>query len=146
VAYNLVQEPVEVRATPTTVEIFYKGQRVASYRTMVAQEERYVRWEPIHGLPSNLDTPSLVNDYEGGFRLTLVEERAEGRQFTVAFDQPLAFRCANEIHRLKLIGSLQPQLPWPTFKVENSSWVEWFHDQSSGINREWRVEHLLVRR
>jgi hypothetical protein len=110
---------------------------------MVAQEERYVRWEPIHGLPSNLDTPSLVNDYEGGFRLTLVEERAEGRQFTVAFDQPLAFRCANESYRLKLIESLQPQLPWPTFKVENSKWVEWFHDQSTGINREWRVEHFL---
>jgi hypothetical protein len=31
VPYNLVQEPVEVRSTPTTVEIFYKGQRVASH-------------------------------------------------------------------------------------------------------------------
>jgi transposase len=31
VPYNLVQELVEVRATPTTVEIFHKGQRVASH-------------------------------------------------------------------------------------------------------------------
>ena len=31
VPYTLVQEPVEVRATPTTVEIFHKGQRVASH-------------------------------------------------------------------------------------------------------------------
>ena len=29
--YNLVQELVEVRSTPTTVEIFHKGQRVASH-------------------------------------------------------------------------------------------------------------------
>ena len=31
VPYTLVQEPVEVRATPTTVEIFHKGRRVASH-------------------------------------------------------------------------------------------------------------------
>jgi hypothetical protein len=110
---------------------------------MAAQEERFVRWEPIPGLPSNLDTPSLVNDYDGGFRLTLVEERGEGRQFTVAFEQPLAFQSANESYRLKLIESLQPQLPWTTFKVQDSRWVEWFHDQTLGIYREWPVEHFV---
>ena len=31
VPYTLVQERVEVRATPTTIEIFHKGQRVASH-------------------------------------------------------------------------------------------------------------------
>ena len=31
VPYNLVHELVEVRSTPTTIEIFYKGQRVASH-------------------------------------------------------------------------------------------------------------------
>jgi len=31
VPYNLVQELVEVRATPTTIEIFHKSQRVASH-------------------------------------------------------------------------------------------------------------------
>jgi hypothetical protein len=31
VPYNLVQELVEVRSTPTTVELFRKGQRVASH-------------------------------------------------------------------------------------------------------------------
>lgn len=31
VPYNLVQELIEVRSTPTTVEIFHKGQRVASH-------------------------------------------------------------------------------------------------------------------
>jgi hypothetical protein len=110
---------------------------------MGAQEERFVRWEPIPGMPSNLDTPSLINDYDGGFRLTLVEERAEGRQFTGAFEQPLAFKSANESYRLKLIECLQPQLPWPTFKIQNSRWVEWFHDQTLGIYREWQVEHFV---
>jgi hypothetical protein len=31
VPYRLIGEPVEVRSTPTTVEIFYKGKRVASH-------------------------------------------------------------------------------------------------------------------
>jgi hypothetical protein len=31
VPYTLVQEQVEIRATPTTVEIFHQGQRVASH-------------------------------------------------------------------------------------------------------------------
>ena len=31
VPYNLVHDLVEVRSTPTTIEIFYKGQRVASH-------------------------------------------------------------------------------------------------------------------
>jgi len=31
VPYNLVHEVVEVRSTPTTVEILHKGQRVASH-------------------------------------------------------------------------------------------------------------------
>jgi transposase len=31
VPYTLVQEPVEVRSTPATVEIFHQGQRVASH-------------------------------------------------------------------------------------------------------------------
>jgi len=31
VPYTLVQQVVEVRSTPTTVEIFHRGQRVASH-------------------------------------------------------------------------------------------------------------------
>src|SRR5947207_13578751 len=31
VPYRLAREPVEVRSTPTTVEIFHKGERVASH-------------------------------------------------------------------------------------------------------------------
>jgi transposase len=39
VPYNLVHELVEVRATPTTVEIFHKGQRVASHLRCRGREQ-----------------------------------------------------------------------------------------------------------
>jgi len=107
---------------------------------MNATEERFVKWE-IPGLPRILDTPSLINDYENGFVLTLVEEKSDGRAFNIRFEQPLAFRSANERYRLKLISWLHPELPWPTFKVENSQWVDWFHDQSLGVYSDSLVEH-----
>lgn len=103
-------------------------------------EERFVKWE-IPGLPRIVDAPSLIDDYENGFVLTLVEEKSDGRAFKVRFEQPLAFRSANGRYRLKLVSQLQPELPWPTFKVENSEWVDWFHDQSLGIYRDSLVEH-----
>jgi hypothetical protein len=110
---------------------------------MCAAIERFVKWEPISGLPRNLDTPSLLSDYEKGFQLTLAEPHAEGRVFTIVFEKPLAFRSANESYRLKLIELLGTELPWPTFKVENSEWLKWFHDQTLGIYCDWQVEHFL---
>jgi hypothetical protein len=106
------------------------------------QKERFVKWEPISGLPRQLDTPVLTRHYEHGFQLTLVEPRADGRAFDVHFENPLAFRSANESYRLKLIESLN-DLPWSTLRVENSEWVEWFHDQTLGIYRDWRVQHFM---
>jgi transposase len=45
VPYNLVHEPVEVRATPTTVEIFHKGQRIASHVRGRGREEVFTQKE-----------------------------------------------------------------------------------------------------
>jgi transposase len=45
VPYTLVQERVEVRATPTTVEIFHKGQRVASHVRGQGREQVFTQRE-----------------------------------------------------------------------------------------------------
>jgi transposase len=45
VPYTLVQERVEVRATPTTVEIFHKGQRVASHVRGHGREQVFTQRE-----------------------------------------------------------------------------------------------------
>ena len=110
---------------------------------MEPADECLKKWEPFLGLPRDLDAPSLTNDFDSGFCLILAERRADGRAFKVAFEKPLAFRSANESYRLKLIEAAQSDLPWPTFKVERSTWVEWFHDQTHGIYRDWPVEHFL---
>ena len=75
--------------------------------------------------------------------MILAEPGTNGRAFRVDFEHPLALRSVNESYRLKLIEPINSQLPWPTFKVELSTWVEWFHDQSLGIYRDWAVEHFL---
>jgi transposase len=45
VPYTLVQERVEVRATPTTIEIFHKGQRVASHVRGRGREQAFTQRE-----------------------------------------------------------------------------------------------------
>jgi transposase len=45
VPYALVQERVEVRATPTTVEIFHKGQRIASHVRGHGREQAFTQRE-----------------------------------------------------------------------------------------------------
>jgi transposase len=49
VPYNLVQELVEVRSTPTTVELFHKGQRVASdvFRSWLGPQS-LIAWEEVN--------------------------------------------------------------------------------------------------
>jgi len=45
VPYTLVQERVEVRATPTTIEIFHQGQRVASHVRGHGREQVFTQRE-----------------------------------------------------------------------------------------------------
>jgi transposase len=45
VPYTLVQERVEVRATPTTIEIFHKGQRIASHVRGHGREQVFTQRE-----------------------------------------------------------------------------------------------------
>jgi transposase len=68
VPYNLVHELVEIRATPTTVELFHKGQRVASHPRGHGRErvftqkghcprshQAHLEWTPSHGALGRAD-------------------------------------------------------------------------------------------
>jgi hypothetical protein len=107
--------------------------------------EQLVQWEPISGLPRILDPTSInLNCGKGaGLGFRLAEPDANGRSFSVVFDRVLAFRHANESYRLEMLESIQNELPWPTHRVENSKWIEWFHDQTLGIYRDWPIKHFL---
>lgn len=107
--------------------------------------ERFIKWEPTAGLPSILDAHVVLHDFGkgGGLHTTLAEPHAGGRTFKIGFVRELAFRLANESFRLKLLDALQNMLPWPAFTVENSEWIEWFHDQTLGAYRDWSIQHFL---
>jgi hypothetical protein len=106
--------------------------------------ERFVKWEPTRGLP-RVDPKSIAQDFgkNGGLHISLVEPYAGGKAFRIDFARALAFRSANESFRLKVLESLRNELPWPTFNVEDSEWVQWFHDQTFGAYRDWPVKHFL---
>jgi hypothetical protein len=107
--------------------------------------ERFVKWEPTPSMPRILDPNFIAREFgkNGGFGITLAEPRVDGRAFRIHFDRALAFRLANESYSLKMLDSVEQELPRPTFKVENSQFVEWFHDQTFGAYRDWPVQHFL---
>jgi hypothetical protein len=106
--------------------------------------EQFVRWEPALTLPRILDPTSIEREFgkNGSLRFTSAEPIKGGRVFRIEFARPLALRSGNESYRLKMIESLQNELPWATFKVEESEWVEWFHDETFGAYRDWPVQHF----
>jgi hypothetical protein len=103
------------------------------------------QWEAISGLRRILD-PTSIDLHCGkgaGLRFTLAEPSAGGRSFSVDFDRVLAFRLGNESYKLKVLEAIQNELPWPTYKSENSKWIEWFHDQTVRIYQDWPIKHFL---
>ena len=107
--------------------------------------ERFVKWEPTIGLPRTLDPTFVGKDFgkNGGLTIALAEPRVDGKAFRIHFNRALVFRLANESYSLKLLDSVKHELPWPTFKVENSQLGEWFHGQTLGAYRDWPVQHFL---
>jgi hypothetical protein len=107
--------------------------------------ERFVKWEPTPELPRILDPNFIAKEFgkNGGLSITLAEPCVDGRGFRLHFDRALAFRSANESYTLKLLDALQKELPWSAFKVEDSRWVEQFHDLTFGAYRDWPVQHFL---
>jgi hypothetical protein len=47
---------------------------------------------------------------------TLEEPSADGRTFTIHFDRALVFRVANESYRLKMVESVNHELPLANFQ------------------------------
>lgn len=52
-------------------------------------------------------------------------------------------RSANARLRSKLL-ELSREAPYGTFKVENSEWLEWFHEKTHDTYREFQIQHFAL--
>lgn len=82
--------------------------------------------------------------YGRGLKIVLREVNGAKRILTLEFpDLPNAVRIANESYRLKTLPLL-PADPTSFYIVENSEFINWFHEDSLGIYSSDPLFHLAI--
>jgi hypothetical protein len=106
-------------------------------------EEYYKKWEPISGIPSELYVEALHDDYEF-FRVLLKGKSPQAKMLRIYFDSVYAYRNIDEIYRLRTWNNFKGERPSSLFIVENSKWLEWFHEESQELYLEHSIKHYAI--
>lgn len=109
----------------------------------MGDKDIYQKWAPIEGIPARLYCEAMHDDYEG-FRILLKGESAESSVLRVAFDPALAYRNIDEGKLLKTISKIENPGSTTLYTVANSSWVDWFKAESSGILKGKEIAHYAI--
>jgi len=108
------------------------------------QYEKLISWKPMEGIPVTLYLRELKYDAKG---LTL--SLAEGDNapiLSIFFNGDLSHRIADEGDLLKIVSEAErdEEARGPLFIVENSHYLEWFHDQSCNIRQKDNLVHYRI--
>lgn len=119
------------------------------------KREKWMKWEPIEGIPQTLYLRSLKYDVDG-LTISLQDMDEKSPMLTIYFDGFFALRIMDEGD--KLIDSreidksvLEMELEkgsyykWSLFTVENSLYLEWFHRESLGVRQNTELVHYVIR-
>lgn len=103
----------------------------------------YKKWFPIEGLPKRLYCEGIHDDYEG-LRILLKGEEKESSMLRLLFDAVLAYRNVDESYLLKTIDKIEDPGQSTLYVVENSSWVEWFKEESYNTLQNSKINHYAI--
>lgn len=110
--------------------------------------EKWTKWIPLEGIPAKLYLDKLVFDQNG--TLLILKGEDENATIQVHFDGSiLSLRSTDEGRRLKTINLLDAQYgrdfytKWSFFKVINSSYVEWFNQESYDMYTTYNICHYI---
>lgn len=117
------------------------------------KREKWIKWEPIQGIPQTLFCDSIEYNDEG---LTIKLKGKDSPILTINFEFFLALRIVDEGNFLKDSCDMDEAVlkmelekgsyyKWSLFTVENSSYLAWFHDQSVGIHRDLKIVHHVIK-
>jgi hypothetical protein len=106
-------------------------------------KDQYIKWEPIENIPTRLYCEALHDDYEG-FRIILRGEAKDSRTLRITFDLPLAYRNMDEGSLLKSLKNIKTPGDSSLYFVNDSSWIEWFHQESCGIYKGKNIIHYAI--
>lgn len=110
--------------------------------------EEWSQWKLLKGISSKMYLEKLVNDKNG--TLLMFKSKDDNDTVEVLFeDSILSLRSTDEGRRLKTINFLDKKYgtefyaKWTFFKVSNSSYLEWIHQETYDMYTSYNVEHYV---
>jgi hypothetical protein len=110
--------------------------------------EQWVKWEPVKGLPHQLSLEKLIDGYDG-ISLEFKDRDGTVTVHVLFEDFVLSYRCTERGRRFKTIDFLNETYgtdfytTWPFFKVNHSSYMEWFHHDSYQRHGDSDIQHYV---
>lgn len=119
------------------------------------KREKWMKWKPIEGIPQELYFEGMEYNNDG-LTINLQGKDKNSPILTINFEFFLALRIVDEGNLLKdscdvdeaiMKIKLEPgsSRKWSLFTVENSPYLEWFHNQSVGIHKDIKIIHHVIR-
>ncbi|GAB5398562.1 MAG: hypothetical protein Aureis2KO_01470 [Aureisphaera sp.] len=86
----------------------------------------------------------LLND-SAGLTIILKKEKSDKKYLKIFFDDTLSYRNTNESFLLKIWHTTQKENLGKTFySVENSSYIDFFHEMTQKIYLDWDIIHYAI--
>ena len=117
--------------------------------------EKLLKLEPLSGIPPTFCLKEFK--YDGNLLLGVQDQNHESAPIlTIYFEDPYTLRVTGKHAKpidsydldQALINMEQDQdydFKWSLFKVENSRYLEWFHEQCVGLKRNVDIAHYLIK-
>ncbi len=100
-----------------------------------------IPWKPIYGIEKKMYIEAIHDDYEG-FRILLKGEKPESILLRITFNDHLGYRNTDEGNLIKIWN---PEKPLGIFFiVENSSYINYFHEMTLNIYKDWKIIHYAI--
>lgn len=82
--------------------------------------------------------------YKAGSLEIDISSEGQSPHFRVFFDWTHSFRVTDEGDLLKMLGEQSGKMLLGIYKVEGSTYLEWFNDQSDNIHSKDNIVHYLI--
>ncbi|MEM6612744.1 MAG: hypothetical protein AAF652_10920 [Cyanobacteria bacterium P01_C01_bin.72] len=116
--------------------------------------EKLCKLELLQGIPPSFELKKL--EYDGNLLVEVQDINCNSSPIlTIYSDAPFSVRVNTKFIKpissydldkalVNLEKKSEYEYKWSLFTVENSRYVEWFHEQSVGIKRDIGIAHYLI--
>ncbi|MCS0672455.1 hypothetical protein [Cytobacillus firmus] len=109
-------------------------------------KEEWRKWDPNPHLPKKLELNSLTYNSKG----FILDFSDSNFRVKVHFEEIMSFKATDEGKLLSTIQRIYSEyseyyLDWVFFKIDNSKFIEWFHQENYEMYTDFNIEHYLFK-